>query len=59
MPGEPRTGNCSWEEPASLISVATDTADPTATGTCRIFVDGTKVAESSQPAGAICEAQVP
>ncbi|BAL89703.1 hypothetical protein AMIS_44830 [Actinoplanes missouriensis 431] len=55
----PWSATVTFEEPASLVSVTTDTGDPTATGTCRIFVDDTKIADSSDTAGAMCEAQVP
>jgi hypothetical protein len=55
----PWSTTVTFEEPASLISVATDSGGPTGTGTCRIFVDGDEVAEASGIGGAVCEAVVP
>lgn len=50
----PWSTTVTFEDINTRASVATDT--PTGTATCRIFVDGKKVAESTMTAGAICDA---
>ncbi|WP_229070831.1 hypothetical protein [Actinoplanes sp. DH11] len=63
VPGEtvstPWSTTVTFAQPTSLISVSTDAAESSDIATCRIFVDGEKVAETNGIGGTNCEARIP